>query len=169
MNLELPVLRPEHRVALLSFWTMGLTKGAGGGTRVYLNPDNTFVYLGFHIHDPVYTLQNPLTTNLNYDFSFLIGQYILFPPQSFFRLSVGVGLGVVKTTVGKALETVEDYNDVYLDLGSPTIELNFGPVQIFARGEIKYMLGIGNQLLGRNWLLTAIGIPPISFGIQVQL
>ena len=168
VTLELPELWPERRIALLSFWTLGLSQGAGVGAKIYLDPDNTFMYFGFHLHSATYALQNPVSINTNYDFSFLLGQYLLFPPQAFIRLSVGIGIGVIKTTVGRDLTTIKDYDDVYINLGSPTLELNFGPLQIFFRGELKYMLGVGNQLLGRNWLLTAIGIPPISLGVQVQ-
>lgn len=167
VNIELDELSPAKRFALQSFYTLGLIRGAGVGLKVYLVPDNTFTYLGFHIHDALYnSTVNSDAFSTNYDFSFLIGQYLFFPPQSLIRMSIGIGIGVVKTSVSPA--SVSDYNDIYINLGNPTIELNFGPLQIFMRGELKYALGLDNNLLGRNWIFTALGIPPVSFGVQVQ-
>lgn len=167
VNIELEELSPAKRFALQSFYTLGLTQGAGVGLKVYLVPDNTFTYFGFHIHDSLYNIDTtPDSFSTNYDFSFLIGQYLFSPPQSVIRMSIGVGIGVIKTSVSDA--SVSDYNDIYINLGNPTIELNFGPLQIFMRGELKYALGLDNNLLGRNWIFTALGIPPVSFGVQVQ-
>ncbi|MGI9256784.1 MAG: hypothetical protein ACR2PY_07615 [Salinispira sp.] len=174
VHIDLEKLWSQKRFALQSYWTLGLAQGIGFGLKMYLVPDETFAYLGMHLHDAAYSSaykpsgSGYTSSNVNTDFSFYIGQYVFFPPESLLRLSIGVGLGVVKTSLSENLSSIKDFNDVYVSLGNPTLELNLDLFQIFARGELKYALGIGNQLLGRNWIFTPIGIPPISFGVQVQ-
>jgi hypothetical protein len=41
-----------------------------------------------------------------------------------------------------------------------------GPVKIFFRPELHYALGVGYNLLGRTWIRTPYGLPPLTVGVR---
>ncbi len=102
----------------------------------------------------------------HYDLGASVGSYVIFPYSSFFRLHLSIGAGFILTDV-EGLPGRE-YVDYYVSLGDPTAELRLGPVSIFARPDLHYSLGAGYNLLGRQWIRTPYGLPPITLGARVS-
>lgn len=166
VDLQLPELWQKSRMALQAYWTLGMARGAGLALDIYTEPDQSFFRIYTHLHDNTYHELEKVSPSFNYDFGLLYGSYIIFPPESFVRLSVGFGVGVYRTTFDNP--NLGDFADVYLNLGAPTLELNLKPIQFFARVDLKYALGIGDNLLGRVWIQTVRDLPNISMGVQLK-
>ena len=166
VDLQLPELWKQNRMALQAYWTLGMSRGAGLAFDIYIEPDQSYFQVYTHLHDNAYHALEHVSPSFNYDFGLLYGSYIIFPPESFIRLSIGFGVGVYRTTFDNP--NLGDFTDYYLNLGAPTVELNLKPIQFFARVDLKYALGIGTNLLGRVWIQTVPNLPNISMGVQLK-
>ena len=59
-----------------------------------------------------------------------------------------------------------EYVDYYISVLNPTAEFSVGPLDLFARPELRYALGTGYNLLGNVWIRTPYGWPPITIGAK---
>jgi len=159
-----PPLRRETRVDAGLRWSVGQAAGIGFGARFHLKPDA--VFLGVEAYR--YLEPDSLSRRVvrHYDLGASAGSYVLFPYSSPFRVHISVGAGIVVTDV-EGIEGKE-YVDYYVALGDPTAELRLGPVAIFARPDLHYALGVGYNLLGREWIRTPYGLPPITIGARLS-
>ncbi|NBC29223.1 MAG: hypothetical protein GVY29_04435 [Spirochaetes bacterium] len=161
IDLQAPRLFPKTRFDAHVRWSFGLTTGFGVGTRVHINPDQ--LYAGIEHHRTVQTATPQDATVRHVDYNLRVGRYIVFPYSSFLRVSVATGLGFVLTDVEG--ERLREYVDTYVIVGDPTVELSVGRVRFFGRLDLRYALGVGYNLLGRAWIRTPYGLPPISAGV----
>jgi hypothetical protein len=164
VSLRLPALRRETRFDVNLNWTFGEAMGLGIGGRIHIVPDSLF--LGVEAYRSLDV--NSLSTTLvrHYDTNVQLGQYVIFPYTSPFRLSIAIGAGVIVTNVAGL--GGRDYVDWYILAGDPTAELTLGPVKIFFRPELHYALGLDYNLLGREWIRTPYGIPPLTLGVRTS-
>jgi hypothetical protein len=162
VSLALPALRRETRLDADLFWSFGEAVGVGFGGRIHIVPDSLF--LGIEHYRSLDFAS--LSTNLvrHYDTNVQVGQYIIFPYTSIFRLHLAFGAGLIMTNVAGIAG--RDYDDWYVLVGDPTAELALGPVKIFFRPELHYALGLGYNLLGRTWIRTPYGVPPLTVGVR---
>jgi hypothetical protein len=159
---EIPLapLVKSNRFAAEADWTMGQLIGLGGTFRYYILPDSIFLSNSHYIY-----FQAPYTPGatgvLHYDVGLQAGAYIIWGPESPFRLGVSLGLGTVFSfffVPGLAPAT-----DLYLNLLNVTAEWNMPGISLFIRPEWKYTLGIGNNLLGLDSMHWEV-FPPITMG-----
>jgi hypothetical protein len=164
VTLRVPPLRRETRFDAGLDWSFGEAIGAGAGGRIHLTADSMFLGIeGYRFLDSK-SLSGVVVRH--YDLNAQLGQYVIFPETSPFRLSLSLGLGVIVTDVAGL--GGRDYLDWYVVAGDPTVELRLGPVCLFARPELHYALGIDYNLLGRAWIRTPYGIPPLSVGVRTS-
>jgi hypothetical protein len=163
-EIKIPPLFRETRVDAGLRWSLGQAAGMGFGARFHLQPDTSFIGLEAYR----YLEPDSLTSRIvrHYDLSASIGRYVLFPYSSFFRLHISLGAGLILTDVEDL--PGREYVDYYIALGDPTVELRFGPVSVFARPDLHYSLGAGYNLLGRQWIRTPYGLPPITIGTRLS-
>jgi hypothetical protein len=174
-EIALMPLARKSVVALEASWTAGEFLGGGAAARVYLLPDSFFVSAGLNVSfDP------PVSSNaaavLHFDTQVTVGQYLIFPPDSPFRLGAGTGFGTIFTSA-EAGPSV--YTDIYWDVASLWVEWNLARLSLFLRSDLKYTLGMGTNLLGRGVLTwkasSADGgdpsarFPPLTLGVVVKL
>jgi len=160
-----PPLRRETRIDLGARWSLGQAAGLGFGSRFHIQPDTLFVGLEAYRYLEADSFDNRIVRH--YDIGASVGRYVGFPYSSFFRVHLSVGIGMIVTDV----EGIpgREYTDYYLALGDPTAELRFGRLSVFARPDIRYALGLGYNLLGRQWIRTPYGLPPITIGARMSL
>jgi hypothetical protein len=162
VTLQLPALRRETRVEADVAWTFGQATGGGFGGRVHLVPDSLF--LGIEHYRTFDYGSFAVAAVRHYDTNVQIGQYIIFSNASIIRLHLSIGAGLIVTDVAGV--GGQDYMDWYILAGDPTVELRLGPVKVFFRPELHYALGVGYNLLGRTWVRTPYGIPPLTIGVR---
>lgn len=175
------VLTPLARkstVAVEASWTAGEFLGGGAAARLYLFPDSLFLSAGLNVSVEPPTLPNAGTL-VHYDTQVMIGQYLLFPPDSPFRMGMATGAGTIFTTSAAAGPSV--YTDVFWDVVSLWGEWNLPWASFFLRSDLKYTLGIGTNLLGRGILMwnassssasgnpSSFSFPPLTLGVVVKL
>jgi hypothetical protein len=164
VTLRVPALERETRFDAGLDWSFGEAVGAGVGGRIHIVPDSLFLGIEGYRSLDYASLSSDLVRH--YDANLQLGQYILFPNTSPFRLSIALGLGVIATDVAGL--GGRDYLDWYLVAGDPTAELRLGQVSLFFRPELHYALGIDYNLLGRTWIRTPDGIPPLTVGARIS-
>jgi len=162
VSLSLPALRRETRLDADLFWSFGEAAGIGFGGRIHIVPDSLF--LGIEHYRSLDVGTSPTSLVRHYDTNVQVGQYIIFPYTSIFRIHLALGAGLILTDVAGI--GGGDYNDWYVLVGDPTAELALGPVKLFFRPELHYALGIGYNLLGRTWIRTPFGVPPLTIGAR---
>ena len=162
VDLRLPGLYRETRFDAQVVWSFGLASGFGFGGRVHLVPDSLFV--GFEHYRTIHPGTFWGTTVRHYDTNIQIGEYVIFPYTSIIRVHLAVGAGLIVTDVA-GLQG-RDYTDFYILAGDPTAELALGPVKILLRPDLHYALGMGYNLLGRAWIRTPYGLPPLTLGVR---
>jgi hypothetical protein len=162
VDLRLPALSRETRFDAQLVWSFGLATGFGFGGRVHIIPDSLF--LGFEHYRTVQPGTFWNTTVRHYDTNIQLGEYVIFPFNSFFRVHLAVGAGLIVTDVA-GLQG-RDYTDFYILAGDPTAEFTVGPVKLFFRPDLHYALGVGYNLLGRAWIRTPYGLPPLTLGVR---
>jgi len=162
VSLSLPRLRRETRLDADLFWSFGEAAGIGFGGRIHIVPDSLFLGIEHYRSLDVGTSSTSLVRH--YDTNVQVGQYIIFPYTSIFRLHLALGAGLILTDVAGI--GGGDYNDWYVLVGDPTAELALGPVKVFFRPELHYALGVGYNLLGRTWIRTPYGVPPLTIGAR---
>jgi hypothetical protein len=159
-----PPLRRETRVDAGLRWSLGQAAGLGFGARFHIQPDTLFLGIEAYRYIEPASLSRRLVRH--YDLGASIGRYVIFPYSSFLRIHLSIGAGLVVTDV----EGIpgREYVDYYVALGDPTAEIRLGPVSIFARADLHYALGAGYNLLGRQWIRTPYGLPPITLGARLS-
>ena len=162
VSLSLPGLRRETRVDTDLFWSFGEALGVGFGGRIHIVPDSLFLGIEHYRSLDVDSLSSSVVRH--YDTNLQVGQYIIFPYTSFIRLHLSLGAGLIMTDVAGI--GGRDYNDWYVLVGDPTVEVALGPVKVFFRPELHYALGLGYNLLGREWIRTPYGLPPLTLGVR---
>ncbi|MFP4510895.1 MAG: hypothetical protein ACLFNQ_12305 [Spirochaetaceae bacterium] len=161
--IELPAMVRQTQYDLGIRSSIGMGFGVGVAARLHIVPDTLFVSVE---HQRLFRpAGSPDARDVQvFDYSFAAGRYIVFDYRSRVRLHVGTGFGVtVSDVVG--LEG-RDYNDWYVMVGEPTVELNLGRSSFFLRPDLRYTLGIGYNTLGRIWMRTPYGIIPFSAGAR---
>jgi len=160
VNLAIPPLHRETRMDLDLRWSLGFAYGIGLGARFHVIPDSTYVGLEGYRSLEATSFNSNLVRH--YDVNAQIGQYIFFPYSSFFRIHVSLGAGVIITNVEGLAG--REYTDYYIVVGDPTAEFTVFGVKLFVRPDIHYSLGLGYNLLGREWIRTPYGLPPLTIG-----
>ena len=155
-------LRPQTRWGTELNWTVGQVLGLGVAQRYYFKPDASFAAA---------ELYNYLQTNfadshplVHHDLRLLYGGYLFTGPDDVFRLGWSTGVGVILTWF-----TIKDqglYADWYLNLINASLELNYRRWLLYLRGEGKYAMGLGRNLLGQGWLSLTRGPSPITVGFM---
>ncbi|HET6451112.1 MAG TPA: hypothetical protein VFI08_07355, partial [Spirochaetia bacterium] len=165
MDITIPPLHRETRVDLEARWSFGFAAGAGLGARFHVVPDSLFVGLeAYRSLEPSTVWGSDVVRH--YDVNARFGGYVLFPYSSFFRVYVSAGLGMIATTVEGV--SGRDYTDYYVVVGDPTAEFTVAGIKIFARPDLHYALGLGYNLLGREWIRTPLGLPPLTVGVGLS-
>ncbi len=164
VSIHLPSLRRETRFDVDLAWSFGEAMGIGLGGRVHIIPDSLFLGIESYRSLDVDSLSSTLVRH--YDTNVQLGQYIIFPYTSIFRLHIALGVGLIVTNVAGL--GGRDYLDWYILAGDPTAELALGPVKVFFRPELHYALGVDYNLLGREWIRTPFGIPPLTIGVRTS-
>ncbi|MFW6249651.1 MAG: hypothetical protein ACOC47_00995 [Alkalispirochaetaceae bacterium] len=161
VEVELPRMQRQTRFDAGLRWSFGLAQGAGVGVRVHLVPDELFVGAEH------YRLFAPATDDRArdvqiYDYNLRLGRYFFFDYRSLLRFHLALGAGIYVSDVDDL--DGREYTDWYAVLGEPTVELNLGRFDVFLRPDLRYALGIGYNTLGRIWVRTPYGIPPVTVG-----
>lgn len=162
VSLHIPPLHRETRLDAQLAWSFGEATGIGFGGRIHIVPDTLF--LGIEHYRTFDYGSFSVAAVRHYDTNVQIGRYIIFPDTSIIRLSIAIGAGFIVTDVAGL--GGQDYMDWYILAGDPTAELALGPVKVFFRPELHYALGVGYNLLGRTWVRTPYGIPPLTIGAR---
>jgi hypothetical protein len=177
-EIALTPLARKTTVALEASWTAGEFLGGGGAARFYLLPDSLFLSAGLNVSFDPPVLSNAGTV-AHFDTQVSVGQYLIFPPDSPFRLGIGTGFGTIFTAAAAAGPSV--YTDVFWDVASLWVEWNLPRVSLFLRSDLKYTLGIGTNLLGRGILTwkastsassgspVSARFPPLTLGVVIKL
>ena len=160
VELAVPPLSRETRMDLQMRWSFGFATGVGLGVRFHLVPDELYAGLEAYRSLEAYSIQTDPVRH--YDVNARIGGYFLFPYSSFFRIHASLGAGVIVTDVQGV--SGRDYTDYYVVIGDPTAEFKIAGVTLFVRPDIHYALGLGYNLLGREWITTPYGLPPLTIG-----
>jgi hypothetical protein len=150
-------------------WTAGQLIGAGVGFRLYPVPDWIFFCLSFYPHGqaPVSSFGSWL---FHLDSEVSVGSYLLFRPDSLFRLGASTGIGLIISEVSSAAQGNPAYTDVYVNILSVWGELNLPVVSFFLRPELKLALGITSpNLLGSSFILLGDAFVPVTLGAVVKL
>jgi hypothetical protein len=164
-EIALTPLVKKTSFAVEANWSVGELVGAGAALRWYPIPDTLFASFTLY---PFLQLPAASTANtvLHIDSTLRLGGYLFFPPESAFRLGVSTGFGVVFTAVIGAATPL--YTDFYINFINAWVELNINRLTFFIRSEMKYMLGIGTNLLGMGTMNIAY-FPPITLGAMFRL
>jgi hypothetical protein len=161
--IPLSPLAPAHTTRVEWNETIGQLLGAGATLRSYLIPDWLYVYDGAYAW-----LQPPANLALRFafhgDILAGIGGYLFFPPTSWFRMGISSGAGLIVTFI--STPGFPDYTDIYVDFVSVLLEATFAQTTFFLRTDVKYALGIGQNLLGANWLMD--NGPSVTLGVLLR-
>lgn len=161
--------RAPKRLETEAGWTAGQLIGAGVGFRAYPVPDWLFVCLSFYPYG-----QAPASSTgcwlFHLDSEILVGSYLFFPPDSFFRLGASAGVGFILSEVISGQIDTMSYSDIYLNLLSAWAEMDLPPVSFFIRPELKLALGITSpNLLGTSFMLLGNAFVPVTLGATVRM
>ena len=102
---------------------------------------------------------------LHADSELLAGLYLFWPPESSFRLGISAGFGTILTWVPRTSLPV--YTDVYVNVLNIWAEYHIWDVTFLLRIQAKVALGLGNNVLGTNFISGGpLGIP-VTLGVVV--
>jgi hypothetical protein len=143
-------------------YTAGQMLGLGMGVRYYFIPDTMFVGLRdyLYIQHEFDGQSHPLLHN---DTQLVVGSYLLFGPESRFRLGISTGFGVIVT--GFSAPDLPTYTDFYFNAMNGWLEINLSDWAIFLQVEGKFGMDIGDNLLAGQWYLVDESIPPLTLGV----
>ncbi len=159
---SIPALDRVSRFGIGIDWAFGESLGFGVLGRLYVVPDWTYIQFDHYRH--LTPASRPGFHDLrHYDFGISVGQYLLLSYRSIVRVSVSVGAGVIYTSISDFAGS--DFSDVYLNVVSPSVEINLQGWHFFVQPQLKFALGLGDNLLQRAWVATSLGIPPVSMGV----
>lgn len=161
VEVDLPRMQRQTRFDAGLRWSFGLAQGVGIAARVHLVPDELFVGVEhYRLFDPA--ADSRARDVQIYDYNVRLGRYFFFDYSSLLRFHLAFGAGVYVSDVDDL--GGREYTDWYAVVGEPTVELNLGRLDIFLRPDLRYALGIGYNTLGRIWVRTPYGIPPVTVG-----
>ncbi len=155
-------LRPLTRWGTEFNWTYGQVLGIGVAQRYYLKPDVS--YVAAELYTYVQTNFSDSHALVHHDLRAMYGGYLFTGPDDLFRLGWSSGAGVILSWF-----TIPDqglYGDWYLNLLNASLELNYRRFLIYLRGEAKYTVGMGRNLLGKGMLSVDNGPSPITVGFM---
>jgi hypothetical protein len=159
-----PLMRITDRALLVYSTPLGQLFGAGASYRYYLKPDTFFAEAGEYIF-----MQQVFTEGakpvFHTDTNIRAGMYVYFKPESPFRAAVSSGFGLYNSFF-----TIPDqpfYTDFYLNAVDILMEYNSQFFTVFFRQEMKYFLGLGENLIGRRWAMQS-GPPHMSLGVMLK-
>ncbi len=161
-EIKLKPLSKKTRLATEVSWTSGQFMGLGFGQRCYLNPDYFFISAEHYFYIQ-HNLREGSRPVFHHDFKFLAAHYLFLSPESRFRFGVSSGLGLILTYYSSKEMPLN--TDFYFNVVNIWFEWGIGKWIIFIREEGKYSLGIGKNLLGRNWLMVGDRFPPVTIGL----
>lgn len=152
------------RMAIEAQWTFGQLIGVGAAFRYYPVPDSIFLSFSLYPYGQVPASQwgNWL---FHADSELSAGSYLVFPPDSPFRLAASAGLGVILSKASGSGWDLPLYVDSYLTIIGLSAELSLPGMTLFLRPELKVALGITSpNLLGTNIVLAGGVFPPVTLG-----
>ncbi len=159
-QVTLSPLAKKTTLAAEAIWTYGQILGVGGAFRYYPIPDWLFIAASAYP-----SVQSPFTPGsvlvLHSDIGIQAGLYLIFAPESPFRLGFSTGAGAIFTNV--LTPAIPASTDFYLNPLNLWVEWNLPGVSFFLREEIKYALGGSDSLLGMG-IISIRSIPPITLG-----
>ncbi len=158
-------LSPLARVATRAVeidWTLGQLVGLGATIRGYMSPDWTWRWAGGYL-----SMQLPPTSAgtpyFHFDTGLGIGSYIFLPPGSPVRISIAAGAGIIWSL--QPVAGAQMFTDFYFNPLSWAVEAKLWGVNVFLRQELKYTLGFGDNLLGRDMMMVGGSFPPVTVGV----
>lgn len=162
-ELNLIPLEKKFRNELSVSWCYGQNAGAGLGYRYYPIPDYIFLSVDeyLYIQYDFMDYNEPVYHN---DASFSLGAYLFSSHLTPIRFGASVGCGVIITAFTKSDMPV--YTDYYLNFATLFMDLNVRPWTLFVQGALKYSLGIGNNILGQQYLILPQFGPFVSVGVR---
>jgi len=160
---ELPPLEKKFRNELSLYWCYGQSVGAGLGYRYYPIPDYIFLSADnyFYIQYDFMDYSEPVYHD---DASFSVGAYLFSSHLTPIRFGASVGCGVIVTSFTQS--NMPTYTDYYLNFATLFLDLNLRPWTLYAQGALKYSLGIGNNILGQQYLILPKFGPFVSVGVR---
>lgn len=162
VSTSVPALRRANHFSAGANWVFGQAIGYGIAARIYGIPDWTFLELTAY-RDLTPKPRSNFHDQRHYDFGASIGQYLLLSYRSTVRVSVRLGAGIIYTSLADS--STPDFTELYLNLLSPTVEVQLFGWQLYLQPQLKFTVGAGDNLLGRSWVTTSLGLPPISVGV----
>jgi hypothetical protein len=124
--------------------------------RMFLRAEN-YLYAQY----PAHLINLRSLPVLHNDIRLLLGGYILMPEASSFKVGLALGGGGTLTKLVRPLGS-PFYLDLYINTLVTWLEYRFRRVTVFYALEDRYVLGIGNNLLGEGHVAEG---PYISAGV----
>jgi hypothetical protein len=147
MTIKLDPLVRENQFALDGEYACFQFFGVGGGFRWY--PVSDWLYLRASEYFFL-QLGGPSTSPvIHNDINVSVSLYLIFGPESLFRLGFLTGAGVILTNF--TAPNLPFSTDYYWDCLGMFMELNFGEWSYFLKETGRYFLGFGDNLLGTGW------------------
>jgi len=162
-EINLPPLERKFRNELSVYWCYGQSVGAGVGYRYYPIPDYIFLSVDnyFYLQYDFMDYNEPVYHD---DASFSVGAYFFSSHLTPVRFGASVGCGVIVTSFTKS--DMPTYTDYYINFATLFLDLNIRPWTLYAQGALKYSLGIGNNILGQQYLILPKFGPFVSVGVR---
>ena len=164
-EIKLSPLPKETKESVEVDWTLGQLVGLGCAVRGYAVPDTFFTWVGsyFYLQLPSTSAGRPV---FHADTGAGLGLYVLLPPGSRVRLGLSTGMGAIFTY--QPIPGAHPYADFYLNVLNCWVETTIKGTTFFLRQEMKYTLGLSNNLLGRDWMMVSGVFPPVTIGIELK-
>jgi TolB-like protein len=143
-------------------WTLGQLVGLGATIRNYRSPDWVYRWAAGYL-----SMQLPPTSAgtpyFHCDTGLGIGSYVFLPPGSPVRICVAAGAGIIWSL--QPMAGAQMFTDFYVNPLSWAVEAKLRGVNVFLRQEMKYTLGFGDNLLGRDIMMVGSSFPPVTVGV----
>jgi hypothetical protein len=162
-TVKLSPLAQTHKGENELDWTIVQLLGLGFTTRGFNVPDWFFAYGAAYLWaQPPAAIASRAV--IHTDLSMGLGTYLFLPPGAPVRLGIYGGFGFVLSAF--TVSGFPLYTDFYLNAFSWWIETGFAKINFFVRQEYRYDLGIGQNLLGRGWIIN--NFPPTTIGVMLK-
>ena len=87
----------------------------------------------------------------------------IFPPDFFFRVFIGAGVGAYLTSAGKT--GTATFFDPYIELPAIGIQLNFHPITLEFEFGSQFVIDVGSNLLPQG-LVRSTGLLHMGVGFK---